>query len=118
MLVAEEAPWSPTQGNLLTVGGWRNHFKRGDANGSGVVDISDAIAVADWVNPPGPVPPCLDGADANDDGRVTLEDASYILDDLFSGEPAPKPPFPDCGFDPSADLLDCTLSLGPGCAIQ
>jgi hypothetical protein len=119
MLVAEETTaTTPPTGNVVVVGGWRNLFKRGDANGSGIVDISDAIAISDWVTPPGAVPPCLDGADADDDSKVLQADADHILNFLFSGGPPPKPPFPNCGRDPTADLLDCTKSLGAGCAIQ
>jgi len=119
MLVAEESFAEPDKGNVLAVGGWRNLFKRGDANGSGIVDISDPIVIANWVNHVGPVPACLDGADANDDSKVNAADPPIILDYLFSGGPAPPPPGPNtCGRDPTPDLLDCTLSLGAGCAIQ
>jgi hypothetical protein len=118
MLVAEEACQADT-GDVLAVGGWRNLFKRGDANGSGVVDISDPIFISNWLSQGGPVPPCLDGADANDDSQVLASDTNLILEYLFSGGPPPKDPGPNtCGRDPTADLLDCTKSLGAGCAIE
>jgi hypothetical protein len=91
MLVAEESSQTGL-GNVLSVGGWRNLFKRGDANGSGVVDISDAVAISDWVTPPGPIPVCLDGADANDDSRVDTADAPFLLEYLFYGGAAPPLP--------------------------
>jgi hypothetical protein len=52
MLVAEEAP-EPGKGNVLAVGGWRNLFRRGDANGDGIVNITDGIKIANWAEPVG-----------------------------------------------------------------
>jgi hypothetical protein len=121
MLVVEESISGPTLGNVLAVGGWRNLFKRGDANGDGTVNISDASKISNWLlnQSAATAPACLDGADATDDGWVLQADANYILDYLFSGGPAPPAPGPNtCGRDPTADLLDCTLSLGAGCSIQ
>jgi hypothetical protein len=121
MLVAEEAVGDSTKGNVLAVGGWRTLFKRGDANGSGVVDISDPIAISNWLNDrcnPAKALACWDGGDANDDSLVDGTDRNYILDYLFSGGPAPLCPGPNtCGRDPTQDLLDCTASPA-GCAVQ
>ena len=40
------------------------------------------------------------------DGTVNaLTDGLYLLDFGFLGGPAPKPPFPQCGVDPTSDLL-------------
>jgi hypothetical protein len=88
----EEATFDSNKGNLLAVGGWRNKFKRGDANGSGVVDISDPIAISNWLYQSAAAPACLDGADANDDGFVDETDRDYIFNYLFSGGPAPVDP--------------------------
>ena len=80
MLVVEESVSEPTKGNVLAVGGWRNLFKRGDANGDGTVNISDPITISNWLSPTikGPVPQCLDGADSNDDSSVLQNDADLI----------------------------------------
>lgn len=118
MLVTEEATDSQGQpsGNVLAVGGWRNTFKRGDANADGVVNISDAVMIIDWVVSKTPVPPCFDAADADDDSQVVEGDANYLLNFLFSGSASPPAPGPNaCGRDPSADLIDCITSSG--CAI-
>jgi hypothetical protein len=53
------------------------------------------------------VRPCLDAADANDDGRIRLDDGIYPLACLFRGSSAPATPFPACGGDPTADALGC-----------
>jgi hypothetical protein len=36
-----------------------------------------------------------------------ITDAIYILNFLFLGGPAPLPPFPECGIDPTVDGLGC-----------
>ncbi|MGH2726195.1 MAG: hypothetical protein ACRDKS_04380, partial [Actinomycetota bacterium] len=105
MLVAEESSAEPTKGNVLAVGGWRNKFKRGDANGDGTVDISDPTFIWNYVNLSGPVPPCLDGADGDDDSWVLAGDGDWIFDYLFNGGPPPPAPGPNtCGRDPTPDL--------------
>jgi hypothetical protein len=111
MLVSEDR-------NVLVVGGWRNKFKRGDANGDGNVLIADAQFVLNFLFLGGAVPPCLDGADANDDSSINLADPIRILFYLFLGGGPPPAPGPNtCGRDPTPDLLDCITSLGAGCAI-
>ncbi len=81
------------------------NFIRGDANGDGGVNITDAIYALQFLFSGGPKPPILDAADANDDGRVNLTDAVYVLNFLFQGGPPPAPPFPDRGGDPTLDGL-------------
>ena len=119
MLVVEEAVFDSAKGNVLAVGGWRNLFKRGDANGDGTVDISDPIFVWNYVSQGGPAPPCLDGSDADDSSKIEAVDGDIVFSYLFSGGVAPSAPGPDnCGRDPTPDLLDCIVSQGAGCAIQ
>ncbi|MGQ9591586.1 MAG: dockerin type I repeat-containing protein [Planctomycetota bacterium] len=55
----------------------------GDVNRDGVADISDAIALANYLFL-GARRPCSNAADTNDDGRVDLGDAVYILQKLFA----------------------------------
>jgi formylglycine-generating enzyme required for sulfatase activity len=50
---------------------------------------------------------CMAAADANDDGRADISDPIYLLRWRFLGGPAPPPPFPECGLDPSPDDLAC-----------
>jgi hypothetical protein len=60
-------------------------FIRGDANGDGKVDISDAYVVLNSFNGAQPIP-CMDAADANDDGVVDISDSVFTLNFLFNGK--------------------------------
>ena len=81
-------------------------FRRGEVDGSGDVDLSDAVNVLNWLFLGGTTPPCQDAADANDDGGVDLSDAVSILAFLFLGGDEPSTPGPlTCGKDPSPDAL-------------
>ena len=82
---------------------------RGDANQSGVVDMSDAILILDYLygNPPANID-CLDSADSNDDGFVEDADFVHLTNWLFHGGPIPPDPGPYyCGEDPTSDNLSC-----------
>ena len=73
-------------------------FIRGDANASGAVDLSDAVATLVYLfQGLGGWPECLSAADANRSGSVDLSDGIYLLNFLFLGGPAPEAPFPGCG---------------------
>ncbi|MEM7231656.1 MAG: hypothetical protein AAF517_05760, partial [Planctomycetota bacterium] len=90
-------------------------FARGDVDSSGVVNITDGIALLNFLFSGGPEPACADGADADDSGNLNLTDAIFIFRWLFLGGPAPGDPMPsqnsylaeDCGEDPTEDELDC-----------
>jgi len=86
-------------------------FGRGDADGNGVLELTDSIRLLAWQFLGGPAPPCLDAADANDSGSIDLSDPVFILIHLFVGSVAiPPPGRPDsqsCGPDPTPDALDC-----------
>ena len=79
------------------------------AHGSRVPTIpgADPISLLGFLFIGGKAPPCEDATDANDDGKVDLSDATYVLNYLFLGGPAPRPPFPQPGTDPTADGLGC-----------
>ena len=81
-------------------------FVRGDLDGDDDVDISDAIGLLNYLLGAGPAE-CLDAADADDDGAVTIVDAIYELYFLFQATASPPLPFPSCGPDPTGDSLDC-----------
>jgi N-acetylmuramoyl-L-alanine amidase len=90
-------------------------FRRGDADGGGTVDISDAILVLNWLFTGGNEPACGDAADADDGGGVDITDPLRVLGWLFSGAAEPPPPGPAaCGLDPSADAL-AACAEGAGC---
>jgi hypothetical protein len=89
-------------------------FRRGDSNGDGRADLSDAIATLGYLFLGSVAISCLDAADADDSGVLNLTDAIFLLGHLFLGGPAPPPPgIGDCGGDLTEDGLSCEGQ--PGC---
>lgn len=84
-----------------------NLFVRGDADRSGVLDISDPLVVLLHLFLGEEVPGCIDAADADDNGSLDLTDALYTLSFLFLGGPSPEAPFPHCGIERWIDGLGC-----------
>ena len=81
-------------------------FRRGDADSSGDLSITDGIVVLGYLFLGSEEPPCLDAADADDDGNIVITDAIAILGYLFLGSSAPPAPGPDvCGADPTPDAM-------------
>ena len=72
-------------------------FVRGELNGDGVVDISDAITLLSrlFIDPNTPI--TFIAADINHDDGVDISDAIYLLDFLFQGGPSISAPFPARG---------------------
>jgi hypothetical protein len=90
-------------------------FHRGDPDGSGSVNITDAIFVLTHLFTGGRAPACLESADTQDDGVVNLTDAIAILAYLFQGGPPPSSPGPppaSCGPDPDAPGSPGDLGCG------
>jgi hypothetical protein len=90
----------------------RPAFHRGDANGDGVMDISDGLCVLAFLFDGGSDFRCREAADANNDGKLDCSDSIVILGYLFVGtrppvEPGP-PPLP-CG--PDTDALGSPADL-------
>ena len=98
-------------------GGGEPRFVRGDADGSGSIDITDAIVVLQYLFLGARRPDCLDAADADDSGGVNpdITDAIVVLNWLFTGGRRPAAPAPstarygpeDCGADPTEDGIEC-----------
>ncbi len=64
----------------------------GDANNDGIVDLSDAIWLLNYLFKSGPPPiPYMCVGDVNNDDLVVVGDAIYILNYLFKGGPPPDP---------------------------
>jgi hypothetical protein len=86
----------------------QQQFIRGDADGDCLVGVLDVVFVLCWYNEGGPSFPCMDAADANDNGVVDASDMVYLLQYIFiPGAPPLPPPFPNSGPDPTPDSLGC-----------
>ena len=87
-------------------------FHRGDADSTGIMDITDPIFLLRNLFQQGTDPGCEDAADINDDGILDVTDAVIMLTYLFRGVDLSAPPGPSvCGNDPTADVLrDCASS--------
>lgn len=83
-------------------------FVRGDASGEGTVDISDAVAILNYLFLGGSIRKCDDALDSNDDGSVDIGDPVFILNFLFAGSSKSiPPPYPRPGGDRTEDELRC-----------
>ncbi len=89
-------------------------FLRGDANGDGVVELESADNDLDWIRgyvvSGTHVPPCMDGADVNDDGVISIPDIVYLVRWRYQNGPPPPCPGPtEQGIDPTpSDSLGCS----------
>lgn len=82
-------------------------FVRGDADGDGEVSLADPMAILYTLFSRQRDVVCLDTADANDDGKVNVTDAVFLIRHLFLGGRPPSGPFPTAGFDPTPDGMGC-----------
>ncbi|HLU50056.1 MAG TPA: hypothetical protein VK116_18290, partial [Planctomycetota bacterium] len=83
-------------------------FRRGDANVDRRVDLSDAVLTLGYLFLGNSRPDCLDAADVDDSGDLTISDAIRLLGFLFqSAPPPPAPGAHGCGADPTNDPLGC-----------
>jgi concanavalin A-like lectin/glucanase superfamily protein len=83
-------------------------FRRGDVDGTGVVELTDVINLIGFLFLGSPANlDCFDAADVDDTGVVELTDAIVEIGWLFLGNPKDLPaPGPlACGADPTADDL-------------
>ncbi|HLU47411.1 MAG TPA: IPT/TIG domain-containing protein, partial [Planctomycetota bacterium] len=81
-------------------------FTRGDVREDGRFDITDAIAILEYLFV-GETLTCLDAADVDDNGSIELTDPIRLLGWLFLGNAPPAPPHPAAGADPTPDELGC-----------
>lgn len=61
----------------------------GDADGNGMINISDAVYLIAFIFSSGSAPDPLLSGDANCDGFVSISDAVYLIAYIFGGGPAP-----------------------------
>jgi len=87
-------------------------FRRGDVDGDGHREITDAIVLLNHLFRGGAKLVCPDAADVNDDGKLDLSDAVVLLNYLFRGDNIPLLPSRFCGIDPTEDELGCSGEQG------
>ena len=73
----------------LTASAAADPYVCGDVDGSGNVDISDAVYLIAYIFSGGPAPQPLLAGDANGDEIVDISDAVYLISYIFSGGPQP-----------------------------
>ena len=77
-------------------------FRRGDHDGSGLADITDALNLLGFLFLGTTPPICLDASDFDNSGAADITDALILLGHLFLGSPnaLPAPGTTVCGLDP------------------
>jgi hypothetical protein len=91
-------------------------FYRGDPNGDGVEDLSDAVSIFAFLFLGGEEPSCVESADPNNDANVDISDGIYLLADLFLGGPDPVAPGGPGQGQPCGEDTDAPGSAGDlGC---
>jgi PKD repeat protein len=102
-----EGPVPAIQSSIVTISDDRLEvFLRGDIDGNGEVDITDAIMILSYLYLGRDPPWCIDAADVNDSGAVDISDPISLLTFLFLGGRSPAVPFPFSGLDPSPDDIE------------
>jgi len=61
----------------------------GDANGSGAVDIDDAVYIINYIFGGGPVPDPYESGDVDCSGSIDIDDVVYLINYIFAGGPTP-----------------------------
>lgn len=78
-------------------------FRRADCDGTGVVNLTDAVFHVNHLFLNGPRGACDDACDSNNDGVLDVSDAVHTLTFLFDGGSRPPAPGPfECGIDDDA----------------
>ena len=91
-------------------------FLRGDADGSGVVELTDSVRVLGVLFLGGDALHCADAGDFDDSGAVDISDAVGSLGFLFLGDRGPAAPAgPICGVDPTGEVPDLGCTGLGGC---
>ena len=86
-------------------------FRRGDADGNGRENVTDAVKILRYLFGREAGPFCDDAVDVDDNGTVNLTDAVFLLGYLLRPDsPVPPGPLSSCGTDKTPDSLSC---LGP-----
>ena len=62
--------------------------------------MADPVFLLAYLFREGKHPPCLEAANANDDGALDVADGIFVLTYIFREGNAPPVPFPSCAPDP------------------
>ncbi len=62
----------------------------GDADGSGFVDIDDAVFLLQFMFSDGPAPSPMFLGDNDCSGEIDIDDVVYLIEYIFAGGPAPR----------------------------
>ncbi len=65
-------------------------FMRGDANGDGVINVTDVVYLINYLFIHGPAPDPIQAGDVNCDGVVNVTDVVYLINYLFISGPPPE----------------------------
>lgn len=76
-------------------------FRRGDADASGSVELTDGVVILRRLFGGEGTLPCLAAADIDTSGGIDLTDPIFLFAHLFLGREAPSAPFPWCGSEPT-----------------
>ena len=72
----------------------------GDGDGSGAVDIDDAVYLIQYIFSGGPAPEPIESGDADCSSAIDIDDAVFLIQYIFSGGNSPCDPagdsIPDC----------------------
>jgi hypothetical protein len=77
--------WSNTEGAVVESGS----FTRGDANGDGLITVSDVVWLVNYLYREGPAPDPMAAGDINSDSQINVGDIVYLVNYLFHGGPPP-----------------------------
>ena len=104
--------FEPLQGRVCLEGPPSAMFIRGNPNGDGASDLSDAVFILSYLFLGTEKLSCLDTSDVDDSGFVDISDTVFLLGYLFLGGKAPSAPLEGCGVDPTPDAVSCESFSG------
>ncbi|MFH1891283.1 MAG: C25 family cysteine peptidase [Candidatus Zixiibacteriota bacterium] len=81
-----ENPWAIPVNLIVTS---EQPYLCGDADGSGTIDIDDAVALIQYIFGGGAAPDPMEAGDPDCSGEVDIDDAVYLVSHIFAGGPAP-----------------------------
>ena len=84
-------------------------FVRGDSDDNGLLNLTDAFFILNFLFLGGPSPSCFEACDVDNNGILQLTDGIFMLNFLFLGGEAIPAPRDRCGPDPASppDNFDC-----------